>query len=117
MTLSKEVVMEKIKKANVVVLNVLPEEEFRELHIPGSQNLPLGQDQGSFAQAAEMKYGREKFFIVYGSSLPSLDAMNAAVALRKRGLWAEVYLGGMKEWSEAGLPAEGTNSQKKAVLK
>lgn len=117
MTIPKEALLEKIKKAYVVVLNVLPEEEFKGLHIQGSNNLPLKQDHGSFAQAAELKYGRDKFFIVYGSSVSSLDALSAAAALRKRGLWAEAYLEGLEDWNGAGYPTEGTNAWKREVLK
>jgi hypothetical protein len=64
-----------------------------------------------------MKYGRDKFFIVYGSPMPSLDALSAATALRKRGLWAEAYLEGVEGCNGVGYPAEGTDAWKREDLK
>jgi len=114
MVLAKEVVLEKMSKAHVVVLDVQPEADFEALHIRGSHPIPLGGDPGSFAQKVEMKFGRDKFFIVYGSSQPALNALDAAEDLRKKGLWAEAYPEGLEDWRGAGYPTEGTQAWKKA---
>jgi len=111
MSLSKEDVSEKMRQARVVVLNVLPEEEFQKLHIQGSRSLPLGQDQGAFVQAVEKQYGKERLLIIYGSNITSHAAIDAVEALRNRGFNAEVYLSGMKDWNEAGWPVEGSLSK------
>jgi rhodanese-related sulfurtransferase len=117
MSFSKEAVVGKMKQDHVVVLNVLPEEEFQKLHIQGSRNLPLTQDHGAFAQTVEKQYGKERFFIIYGSNPANHAALDAAEALRKRGFTAEIYLNGLEEWSEGGFPTEGTNVLKKEVFK
>lgn len=93
-----------------MALNVLPSESFQELHIEGSWNIPLTVDRGAFAQAVEEKFGRKKFFVVYGSNITSHDGMDAMEALRKWGFRADIFLSGMKGWVEAGFPTAGTRS-------
>lgn len=112
MSLSKEAVLERMKEAHVVVLNVLPEWEFQKLHIQGSRNLPYDGDPGAFAQAVEKQFGKERLLIIYGSNITSRSAIDATEALQKRGFRAEAYLSGLKEWNESGLPMEGTQSRK-----
>ncbi len=104
MSISKETVLESIKQDHVMVLNVLPEAEFQKLHIEGSRNLPLTTDHGAFAEAVEKQYGKKRFFIIYGSNIGSRTAIDASDALLKRGFKAEVYLSGMRGWTEAGFP-------------
>ena len=116
MSISKEVLLEKMGKAHVVVLDIRSGPEFEEFHIRGSHHFDLGPDPGAFAQAVEMKHGRDKFFIVYGSSSLFPAAEDAALALRKRGLWAEAYPEGMEGWHGVAYPAEGTRAREKAVI-
>src|SRR5271170_2163763 len=115
MTMSKETVQDKMKDANTIVLNVLPEADFSKLHITGSKNLPFGTDAGAFVQAVEKMYGKEKFFITYCAGLTCNAGPNAAKALQEKGFKATEYAGGTKEWSEAGLPTEGTEAKAPAV--
>ncbi len=110
MELLKEEVLEKMKQPHVVLLNILPESDYDKLHILGSRNLPWSQDAGAFTLAVEKQYGKERFFIVYGSNFSSTTAMDAALILQKRGFKAGVYLGGLKEWKEAGYPTKGTQT-------
>lgn len=115
MTMSKEVVKDKMKLADTIVLNVLPEADFAKLHIKGSVNIPFGTDAGAFTQAVEKKYGKDKFFITYCAGLTCNAGPNAAKALQEKGFKANDYAGGMKEWSEAGFPTEGTEAKAPAV--
>jgi rhodanese-related sulfurtransferase len=116
MSISKESVMEMMKRPNVLVLNVLPAEEFDKLHILGSRSLPLTPDHNAFVLEVQRQYGKERFFIVYGSNILSRAAIDASEILQKRGFKAEVYLSGMREWNAAGFPVEGTAALKKTVL-
>lgn len=111
MSISKEAVKDKMKDMNTVVLNVLPEGDFTKLHIKGSQNLPLGQSNDEFVKAVEAKYGKEKFFITYCAGVTCEAGPNAAKALKEKGFKATEYAGGTQEWSQAGFPTEGTQSQ------
>ena len=112
MTMSKEAVKDKMKDGNVVLLNVLSESEFGKLHIVGSENFPLGANNDEFAEAVEKKYGKDKFFITYCASLTCDAGPKAARILQNKGLKANDYAGGIKEWAEAGFPTEGTDAPK-----
>ncbi len=111
MTMSKETVKDKMKDANIVVLNVLPEADFAKLHIKGSENLPFGNDANAFAEAVEKKYGKSKFIITHCASLACDAGPKAAKVLQGKGFKAADYAGGMKEWSEAGFPTEGSEAK------
>lgn len=110
MSLNQQDVVELMKDPQVIVLNILPEEEFQQLHIEGSRNIPLALDRGAFAQAVEKRFGKARFFAVYGSNITSPAGIDAAEALRRSGFRADVFLSGMKGWVEAGLPTAGTRS-------
>jgi len=107
MGMTKEAVFKNIRRKDLIVLNVLPDDDFLKLHIRGSQNLPLFQNRGLFAAEVEKKFGKDKYFITYSADITCAAGPNAAQALRNRGFNAQDYPGGMKEWLEAGLPIEG----------
>ncbi len=115
MSMTKEAVREKMKDMNVVVLDVLPDNDYAKLHIKGSENLPLGISGDDFVQAVEKKYGKEKFFITYCAGVTCNAGPNAAKALQKKGFKANDYAGGIQEWSEAGFPTEGIEAGLKKV--
>ncbi len=101
-------VFESMKREETVILNVLPQSEFRKLHITGSENLPLGKDPEAFCQEVVEKYGRKKNFIVYGERFGLLDSYMAARALEEKELQVLNYSGGIEEWFRSGLPVDGT---------
>jgi|SRR5581483_4767680 len=107
MAWNKEQVQEKIKQG-AVVINVLKEDVFKGLHIPGSINIPLGEDPEAFAGTVEQKVGKSKAIITHCSNDACSAGPRAATILRSKGFNAEDYPGGMKEWQEAGFPVEGT---------
>jgi rhodanese-related sulfurtransferase len=107
MGMTKEAVLKNLKRKDIIVLNVLPDDDFLKLRIKGSHNLPLFQNRNLFALEVEKKFGRDKYFITYSADITCAAGPNAAQALKARGFSAQDYPGGMKEWSEAGLPVEG----------
>jgi rhodanese-related sulfurtransferase len=111
MSMTKEAVRDKMKDANVVVLNVLPAADHAKLHISGSENLPLGFNAGDFVEAVEKHYGKEKFFITYCAGLACKSGPDAAKALQKKGFKANDYAGGIEDWSQAGFPTSGTDAK------
>ena len=110
MSLNQKEVVEILRDHQAIALNVLPREEYQQLHIEGSKNIPWTLDHGAFVQEVEKQFGKQRFFIVYGSNITSHDGIDATEALRKRGFRADVFLSGMKGWVEAGLPTAGTRS-------
>jgi len=111
MSLTKEVVKDKMNDNNVVVLNVLPDTDYAKMHITGSESLPLGLSSSDFAQAVEKKYGKNKFFITYCAGMTCNAGTNAAKALTDKGFKANDYPGGMKDWSDADFPTQGTDAR------
>ena len=84
MSMTKEAVKDKMLDHNVVVLNVLPDNDFAKMHITGSENLPLGLNSSDFVEAVEKKYGKNKFFITYCAGLTCNAGPSAAKALPRR---------------------------------
>ena len=111
MGITKEVLHKNLRRKDVIVLNVLPEDDFLKLHIQFSHHVPLFQNRGLFSAEVEKQFGRDKYFITYSADITCAAAQNASAALKARGLNAQTYLGGLKEWREAGLPVEGTQAK------
>lgn len=114
MPFTKEEVLNKIKEKDVIILNVLPREDFEKLHITGSRSLPLTLDYAAFLQEVEKDYGKASFFITYGNHWTSADGASAAQAMRTGGFKVENYPGGIREWFDAGLPTQGTEALRQA---
>ncbi len=93
MSMTKDAVKNKMKESNVMVLNVLPHNDYAKLHIEGSESLPLGLSSDDFVQAVEKKYGRDKFFITYCAGMTCHAGPDAAKALQKKGFKANDYPG------------------------
>jgi rhodanese-related sulfurtransferase len=115
MLMMKEDVQELMTDTKVVVLNVLPENDYAKLHIKGSENLPLGTNPDDFVKAVEKRYGNDKFFITYCAGLTCTAGSQAAKALRQKGFKANEYPGGIQDWSQAGFPTGGSEAQDRAV--
>ncbi len=94
----------KTKKQDVVLINVLPEDQFRQGFIPGSENVPVERED-FVEQVAEKVGDKSREVVVYCAS-PECDASpKAAKKLEKAG-FAHVYdfEGGMKQWKQAHFP-------------
>lgn len=109
MSLTREEVLEKMKDPSVVLLDVSPQEDFDRLHIKDSQNLTLGPNIRSFEAAAVRRFTKNTFFITYGADGNGTLSQNAAKLLTVHGFQAKHYGGGLRDWSQAGLPIGGTD--------
>jgi rhodanese-related sulfurtransferase len=115
MSMTKEMVREKMKDKNVVVLNVLPQDAFRKVHIKGSENLPLANNPDAFVRMVGRLYDMESFFITHCSNVNCDAGPTAAKVLRENGFEAEDYPGGMEDWIAAGFPVQGTEAAQFAL--
>jgi len=109
--LTKEELRERLKseqpdnenpRSGFALVNVLGEDAFREQHIPGSINIPKGEEE-----EFERRFNKDKEIIVYCAS-PDCDASpTVARELTDRGFDSiRDYEAGMSEWKEAGYPVE-----------
>jgi rhodanese-related sulfurtransferase len=117
MRIEKETMLENMEKDHVVVLNVLSKNDFKKLHIKGSENYPLTEDTVEFSKEVVGKYGKGKTFIVYGDRFGLLESYFAAKALEDHGQKVMNYSAGLQEWYRAGLPVEGTEATAKTAGK
>ncbi|MDG6985473.1 MAG: rhodanese-like domain-containing protein [Nitrososphaerota archaeon] len=110
-TIGKDEVASKLGSPRLVVVNVLAASAYEKIHIKGSISVPRNElEQGRWTEL-----DRSKEIVVHCSSYECGASRAAAAFLEEKGFDVKAYEGGMKEWAEAGLPAEGTISAKKFI--
>jgi len=84
------------RKGGYALVNVLDAEAFAHEHLPGSINIPQGQEE-----QFESRFDKDKEIIVYGASFDSPASSGVARGLAYRGFTAvRNYAGGFKDWKE-----------------
>lgn len=96
---SREELLERVGAGLVTVLDVRPQDEFGQGHLPGAVNIPLGELQD---RLAELDPDRE--VIAYCRGAYCVFAFEAVAALRGQGRNARRLVDGFPEWKAAGLP-------------
>ena len=90
-----------INRNSGAVIDVRDATDFKDSHIVGARNIPLAQLE---SRLAELEKSKTKPIVVYGAGS---DAERAVKLLRKQGFEQAAGLaGGLKAWTEAGLPVE-----------
>jgi rhodanese-related sulfurtransferase len=92
---------DRVTKGLVTVLDVRPAEEFRQGHVPGAQNVPLGQLKRMLTQL-----DRKSEVIAYCRGPYCVLAFEAVAQLRAAGFKARRLEDGFPEWRAAGLPVQ-----------
>lgn len=84
------------------LINVLDGEDFRRVHIEGSESIPVS-GESFVAEVEALAGGKEATIVVYCSSLDCQSSPEAARKLDRAG-FTDVYdfEGGIKEWLQAG---------------
>ncbi|MBN3769139.1 MULTISPECIES: metalloregulator ArsR/SmtB family transcription factor [Burkholderia] len=85
----------------VTLLDVRPQDEFAEGHLPGALNIPLSELD---ARVSELPAGTE--IVAYCRGPYCVFAVEAVAALRARGFKAARLEDGFPEWKAAGLAVE-----------
>jgi rhodanese-related sulfurtransferase len=93
----------RVKAGTVTLIDVRPVEEYEAAHIPGAVSVPLDQI-AAFAKSAP----KRKTVVAYCRGPYCVLSLQAAYALRKRGLTVMRSEDGVTEWRAAGLPLERT---------
>ncbi len=99
-----------------LLVQVLPEEVFAAMRIPGSQQACV-YEVAFFDQIAALTNDKTRAIIVHGAGGGSLDAKVAAEKLGAAGFTnVKVFDGGLDAWIAAGLPLEGEGTLPTAPL-
>lgn len=95
----KEALLARVRRGEVIVLDVRPPEEYRAAHIPGALSIPLKKLKSQLS-----KLPRDQQFVAYCRGPYCVLAMEAVKLLRAKGFQALRLEDGIPEWRAAGLP-------------
>jgi rhodanese-related sulfurtransferase len=96
---SRDELLDRLTAGTAIVLDVRPEDEFRQGHVPGALSIPLAQLE---KRLAELPADRE--IVAYCRGPWCVLSFEAVAALRQRGYRARRLEDGFPEWKVAGLP-------------
>ena len=96
---SRTELLDRLRAGATTVLDVRPEDEFRQGHLPGALNIPLAQLE---RRLAELSPDRE--IVAYCRGPWCVLSFEAVAALRRRGYRVRRLVDGFPEWKSAGLP-------------
>lgn len=100
-TVSAEELLQRVRKEDVVVLDVRPSPEFRSGHIPGARSVPVRELKRRLSELPK----REEI-VAYCRGPYCVYADEAVALLRRRGYKARRLATGFPDWKAAGLPIE-----------
>lgn len=103
--ISRGELLDRLRRGSATVLDVRPEDEFQQGHVPGALNIPLSQLE---RRLAELPADRE--VVAYCRGPWCVLSFEAVAALRQRGYQVRRLEDGFPEWKVAGLPTGSTMS-------
>jgi rhodanese-related sulfurtransferase len=103
--ISRSELLDRLRCGSATVLDVRPEDEFQQGHLPGALNIPLSQLE---RRLAELPADRE--VVAYCRGPWCVLSFEAVAALRQRGYQVRRLEDGFPEWKIAGLPTGSTMS-------
>ncbi len=95
----KQALLERVRRAEVTVLDVRPPEEYRAGHIPGAVSIPLKELRSHLARLP-----RRREIVAYCRGPYCVLAVEAVKLLRARGFRAVRMEHGVPEWRAEGFP-------------
>lgn len=94
-------------REDILIINVLPKEDFNEEHIPGSINIPVSGEEDFVQKVEALVTNKSRKIVVYCASKECPASEQAAEKLDKAGFsYVLDFEGGMKEWKNAGEAIE-----------
>ena len=95
----KQALLERVRRAEVIVLDVRPPEEYRAGHIPGAVSVPLKELRSQLS-----KLPRRREIVAYCRGPYCVLAVEAVKVLRANGFRAVRLEQGVPEWRAEGFP-------------
>ena len=102
---SRKELVKRLKDKSVLLLDVRPEDEFAQGHLPGALNIPLAQLGKRLS-----KLPKRTQIVAYCRGPYCVLSFEAVAALRAKGYDARRLEDGFPEWKAAGLPIGSANS-------
>lgn len=99
--ISRQELMRRMKRGHVQILDVRPEDEFAQGHIPGAVNIQLKELKRRLVDLP-----RRAEVVAYCRGPWCVLSFEAVAELRRRGFDARRLEDGLPEWRAAGLPVE-----------
>ena len=96
---SRQELLERARRKEVVVLDVRPEIEFRAGHIPDALSMPLSELENHLSQLP-----KDREIVAYCRGPYCVMSLEAVGLLRKHGFKARRLVDGFPEWRAGGLP-------------
>lgn len=100
-SLGPEELLDRVRLAEVTVLDVRPADEYRAGHVPGARSIPLRELE---RRLGEIPPDRE--VVAYCRGPWCMLSIEAVELLRKRGFQARLMKEGIPDWRAAGRPVE-----------
>lgn len=97
----REVLLARVRKGEVIALDVRPSEEYRAGHIPGAMSVPLKALKERLAELP-----RDQEIVAYCRGPYCVIAVEAVELLRSQGFRAYRLEDGIPEWRARGFPVE-----------
>jgi rhodanese-related sulfurtransferase len=96
---SRDELLDRLRAGTATVLDVRPEDEFADGHLPNALNIPLSQLERRLAELPA-----EQEIVAYCRGPWCVLSFEAVALLRQRGYRARRLQDGFPEWKTAGLP-------------
>jgi rhodanese-related sulfurtransferase len=104
-TVSRDELSRRLRKGEVVVLDVRPEQEFAAGHVAGAVSVPVSELTRRLRDVR-----KDRTIVAYCRGPYCVYADDAVRALSRRGYRAARLEDGFPEWARAGLPVETSHS-------
>jgi len=102
----RDVLVERVRRGEVTVLDVRPPEEYRAGHIPGAVSVPLPELERRLAELP-----RDREIVAYCRGPYCVMAIEAVELLRAHGFRAVRMEEGVPDWRARGLPVETASAE------
>ena len=103
---SRKELVKRLKDKSVLLLDVRPEDEFAQGHLPGALNIPLSRLGKSLS-----KLPKRAEIVAYCRGPYCVLSFEAVAALRAKGYNARRLEDGFPEWKAAGLPVGSASAE------